>query len=94
MMATIPLKLNDSDIKKIDYLVKIGKYKSRNQAIRSLINRSLKEEALLFEDEDSQLKSIKQQLFRIWDESGGISIKMLDKKVSLVDRLQAERNRY
>jgi Arc/MetJ-type ribon-helix-helix transcriptional regulator len=94
MMATIPLKLKDTDIKKIDYLVKIGRYKSRNQAIRSLIDRSLKEEALLFEEDDSQFKSTKEELFRIWEETGGISIKILNKKISLVDRLQADRNRY
>ena len=93
MMATIPIKLRDSDVKKIDYLVKIGKYKSRNQAIRSFINKSLEEESFLFEEENPELNSIKEKLFHIWDTSGGIQFKVSDQEISLVDRVSKDRER-
>ena len=32
MMATIPIQLNDTDLQKIDYLVKIGRYKTLERA--------------------------------------------------------------
>ena len=45
-MSAIPVKLSAAIIEKIDYLVKIGKYKNRSQAIREFIAKALVEETL------------------------------------------------
>ena len=57
-MATIPIKLGDSELKKIDYLIKIGRYKNRSQAIRTMLDEKLANEAhpLEFEDEQDEIK--------------------------------------
>lgn len=92
-MANIPIKLSDADVKKIDYLVKIGRYKSRNQAIRSLINKSLEQESFLFEEENPKFDSIKEKLYHIWDIKG-IKLKFLEDGISLVDRVSKDRERF
>ncbi len=48
-MKTIPVPLDDNDLKKIDYLIKIGRYKNRTQAIRNLLQEKLAEEWIIFE---------------------------------------------
>lgn len=92
-MANIPIKLSNADVKKIDYLVKIGRFKSRNQAIRSLINKSLEEESFLFEEENPKFDSIKDKLYRIWDNKG-IKFKLLEDGMSLADRVSKDRERF
>jgi Arc/MetJ-type ribon-helix-helix transcriptional regulator len=66
MMATIPIQLNDVDLKKIDYLVKSGRYKNRSQAIKSMIQEKLTQEVLPFEvdnpDQDELMKKILHDL--------------------------------
>jgi Arc/MetJ-type ribon-helix-helix transcriptional regulator len=45
-MTTIPVKLDDIELRKIDHLVKIGRFKNRSQAIRSFIKDKLVDETL------------------------------------------------
>ena len=66
-MPTIPIKLNKIEVSKIDYLVKLGKYKSRNQAIRSFIENSLLQESINLEDENLEIEEIKKKLYQLWD---------------------------
>ena len=42
-MSVIPIKLSKKEIALIDYLVKTGFFKSRNEAIRYMIKRGLQE---------------------------------------------------
>ena len=42
-MGIIPIKLSQREITLIDYLVKTGRFKSRNEAIRYMIRKGLQE---------------------------------------------------
>jgi Arc/MetJ-type ribon-helix-helix transcriptional regulator len=48
-MTTIPVPIDESDLKKIDYLIKIGRYKNRTQAIKTIIQEKLAQETIIFE---------------------------------------------
>jgi Arc/MetJ-type ribon-helix-helix transcriptional regulator len=52
MMITVPVQLSDEDVAKIDYLVQIGKYKNRTQAIKHYLKTGLLQEIILFEWEE------------------------------------------
>jgi Arc/MetJ-type ribon-helix-helix transcriptional regulator len=44
MMATIPIKIDEIELAKIDILVKRGQYKNRSQAIKSMLLTRLNQE--------------------------------------------------
>ena len=90
MMATIPVKLNKVEVSKIDYLVKIGKYKSRNQAIRSFINISLLQESINIEDDNPEIEKIKDKLYQLWDLQPEFNLTTRSNK-SLVDMISQDR---
>ncbi len=52
-MATIPIQFPDEDLKKIDYLIKIGRYKNRSQATKIMVEERLTRETLQFDFENS-----------------------------------------
>jgi Arc/MetJ-type ribon-helix-helix transcriptional regulator len=54
MKKTVPVPLNEYELEKIDYLVKIGRYKNRIQAIKAIIKNGIHEEIVLFEDPNSE----------------------------------------
>lgn len=92
MMATIPIKLNKVEVSKIDYLVKLGKYKSRNQAIRSFIEKSLIQESINLEDENLDIEKIKNTLYQLWDLQTAFNLTTESNK-SLVDMVSQDRMR-
>jgi hypothetical protein len=49
MMITVPVQLAESDIEKVDYLVKIGRYKNRSQALKAMLSDRIGQEAQVFE---------------------------------------------
>jgi len=91
-MATIPIKLTKVEVSKIDYLVKLGKFKSRNQAIRSFIETSLVQESINLEDHNPELENIKNQLYKLWDTQLEFSLTTEGIK-SLVDIVSQDRMR-
>ena len=91
-MATIPIKLNKVDVSKIDYLVKMGRYKSRNQAIRSFIEISLLKESLFLEADNPEMEERKTELYQIWDMQPEFNLTTKSKK-SLVERVSQDRMR-
>lgn len=92
MMATIPIKLNKVEVSKIDYLVKMGKYKSRNQAIRSFIEKSLIQESINLEDDNLDIEKIKNTLYQLWDLQPAFNLTTESNK-SLVDMVSQDRMR-
>ena len=91
-MATIPIKLNKVEVSKIDYLVKLGKYKSRNQAIRSFIQISLLQESINLEDDNPEIENIKKKLYLLWDSHPEFNLTTKSNK-SLVDLVSQDRMR-
>ena len=53
-MTIVPIQLNDVELQKIDYLIQLGKYKNRSQAIRMFISHQLEEETIKFEWENKE----------------------------------------
>jgi Arc/MetJ-type ribon-helix-helix transcriptional regulator len=92
MMATIPIKLNKVEVSKIDYLVKLGKYKSRNQAIRSFIEISLLQESINLEEDNPDIEKIKNKLYQLWDLQPEFNL-TTDSNKSLVDLVSQDRMR-
>jgi len=43
IMAVIPVKLSDREIRKLDILVASGLFKSRNEAIRTMVSEGMKD---------------------------------------------------
>jgi len=92
-MATIPLKIDDLDLKKIDYLVKKGVFKNRSQALRALLSDQLNQLILPFEweekEKDEKIDNVVHKLLNIPNKS--LIIKA-EKPISLI--VQEERERY
>ena len=61
-MTTIPIQLNEVDLGKIDYLIKIGRYKNCSQALRFLIQDRLSQETIQFEFENIEVEKKRQQI--------------------------------
>ncbi len=91
-MATIPIKLKKVEVSKIDYLVKLGKYKSRNHAIRSFIEFSLLQESINLEDDNLEIEKIKNKLYQLWDLQPEFNLTTRSNK-SLVDMVSQDRMR-
>ena len=63
-MTTIPIQINEADLSKIDFLVKIGRYKNRSQAIKSMLQDKLAHEAILLDFEDPNEELRRQELLQ------------------------------
>ncbi len=86
-MSVIPIKLSKKEIALIDYLVKTGFFKSRNEAIRYMIKRGLQE---LFSElfVSSELDDIVKELLEI---EGDILIIESEKTAAELVREERER---
>lgn len=93
MMATIPVQLSNFELAKIDYLVKIGRYKNRTQAIIALLRSGIREESLSFDWEDPLEEGASQALIEqmLRDPETHFVIKG---QKSAHDLLAEERERY
>lgn len=92
-MATIPLNIDEADLKKIDYLVKKGLFKNRSQALRNLLLEQLNHINLPFEweekESDEKVNYVVRKLLNIPNQK--LIIKS-DKPASQL--IQEERERY
>jgi len=92
-VPTIPIPLDENEINKIDYLVKIGRYKNRTQALKALIQEKLAQETIIFDWEKSSdeiaKKKIIQELIKLPEFS--FSIKSAKSAEELIGE---ERERY
>jgi len=86
-LSVIPIKLSKKEIALIDYLVKTGFFKSRNEAIRYMIKRGLQE---LFSElfVSSELDDIVKELLEI---EGDILIIESEKTAAELVREERER---
>ena len=84
-MATISIKLKDSEILKIDYLVKQGIYENRTQAVEELLRTSLSQQSIYLEEEpDERVEEIRKKLYKRWNLQENFVLKTRGHK-SLVD---------
>jgi len=92
-MATIPLNIDEADLKKIDYLVKKGQYKNRSQAIKSLLLEQLNRLLIPFEfqesESDRKVDDVVQKLLKLPEREVAITF---EKRLS--ELISEERDRY
>ncbi|HEY0089796.1 MAG TPA: ribbon-helix-helix domain-containing protein [Candidatus Lokiarchaeia archaeon] len=92
-MATIPLHIDETDLKKIDYLVKKGQYKNRSQAIKSLLLEQLNRLLIPFEfqesESDRKVDDVVQKLLKLPEREVAITF---EKRLS--ELISEERDRY
>jgi Arc/MetJ-type ribon-helix-helix transcriptional regulator len=50
ILTVVPLRLNDDEVRRLNLLMKQGRYRTRNEAIRAILAEGLEEK--LGEDED------------------------------------------
>lgn len=93
MMTTIPIQLNETDLKKIDYLVKIGRYKNRSQAIKTILQERLSQEAIQFNLENPEEENLRKQIVQELSKIPNFSFKIKSKK-SAAELVSEERERY
>jgi hypothetical protein len=91
-MATIPIKLKDQEVHKIDYLIKMGKYRNRNQAINAMIEASLTRELLFFEESEPITSEVKNKILQVFDAQPNFGFKLKNGK-SLADLSSEDRER-
>lgn len=91
-MATIPLTIDEADLKKIDFLIKKGIFKNRSQAIRVLLADRLINIIIPFENEENTDAIVNNVVKRMLSVSNQSLIIKSDK--SAVELVQEERERY
>ena len=92
-MTTVPIQLKEADISKIDYPVKMGKFKSRNQAIRALIEESLAREEIDLNESDPKTLVEKEQFFQLLDQMPHFQLCLKGNK-SIADLVSKDRDRF
>ena len=68
MMITIPIQIQEADLKKIDHLVQAGRYKNRNQAIRSMLLDKLMQETLTIQEDTPEKAKRRQEILSLWEQ--------------------------
>jgi Arc/MetJ-type ribon-helix-helix transcriptional regulator len=63
-MITIPVQIYEIELVKIDTLVKLGRFKSRNQAIRSMLLERLSSETIILPDDTPEKAQKRQQIIK------------------------------
>lgn len=91
-MITIPIKLNELDLEKIDYLIKVGRYKNRSQAIKTMLQEKLKQELISFEEENDQDEKKRKDALAQMLKLSKLEIQFLTKKTA-VELVNEERER-
>ncbi|MHA1728143.1 MAG: ribbon-helix-helix domain-containing protein [Promethearchaeota archaeon] len=79
-MTTIPIRIDEIDLKKIDFLIKIGRFKNRSQALRQFIHDRLKKEILLFEQDDKSNEKLRLEVLSKLKKKDNFSFSLLSKK--------------
>jgi len=80
-VPNIPVKLEEETVIKLDHLVKNGMYRTRSEAIRSMVKEKLKEKSLSNVVSDSEEKLI-NQLLEVVKEEGGVIINLVSPKTA------------
>lgn len=92
-MPIIPIQLKDAEVAKLDYLVKKGKFKSRNQAIRHFLTDALAREEIDLTESDQITPEEREHFFQLLDKFPTFSLTLKGKK-SIADDVSKERDRF
>jgi hypothetical protein len=92
-MGTIPIKLKDEDVHKIDYLIKMGKNRNRNQAIITMIETSLAQEPISFNESDPIPQEGNDKITQFFDAQPDFGFSLESGK-SLADLVSEDRERH
>jgi hypothetical protein len=91
-MATIPVQLNDIDLAKLDFLIRLGKYKNRTQAIKTIIQSKLEQESFPFEWDSPSDREKRQEIIQQILQNNSLKIEIQSKK-NAVELVREQRDR-
>jgi Arc/MetJ-type ribon-helix-helix transcriptional regulator len=93
MMTTIPIQIADAELSKIDYLIRIGRYKNRSQAIKSMLQDKLNTESILFEDENPEEEILRQKIVGELEKRNHEPIFLIKSEKNSAELISEDRNR-
>ena len=85
MSRTVPIRLEERDLRQVDFLVSLGMYKSRSEALRELIRLGVKSLKGIFEVGEAVMK-----LEELEEKEGDIPIRLK----GALKQLLEERERF
>jgi Arc/MetJ-type ribon-helix-helix transcriptional regulator len=77
-MITVPIQLNEIEVSKLDYLVKVGKYKNRTQAIKAMLNEKINQEMVPFDWELPEINAKRQKVLEKLMQISDFSFEIVD----------------
>lgn len=90
-MSIVPVKLKPELVKKLDLLVKIGKYKNRSDAIRKILTERIEREGLITDRDKEREQRIKHVVHLMKSKKGPVFELVSDKTASELIREGRER---
>lgn len=83
-MSAIPIRIPTDNLERIDYLVKIGRFKNRSEALKYFISTSLEKEEILMLEHDVDMDKINGLLSKIGKKKNLLVIESKKSAVELV----------
>lgn len=92
-MTVIPIQLSEIDLKKIDYLIKLGRYKNRSQAIKEILRERLAQETSMQDFETSEEEQKRKKIVEELSRTSKFEFTIKSKK-SAADLVSEDRERF
>jgi Arc/MetJ-type ribon-helix-helix transcriptional regulator len=83
-MSAIPVRIPTDKLERIDYLVKIGRFKNRSEALKFFISTSLEKEEIIMLEHDVDMKKIDELLDKIGNRKDLLTIESEKSAVEMV----------
>ena len=84
-MKNVSIKIDDVIVEQLDFLVKKGKYKSRNEALRSMIKNSIEKEISTIKINEMDIENINKLVAYFKKEKVSLTISSQKTAVDLVN---------
>jgi len=84
-MKNVSIKIDDIIVEQLDFLVKKGKYKSRNEALRSMIKNSIEKEMSTIKINEMDIENINKMVAYFKKERVSLTISSKKTAVDLVN---------
>lgn len=84
-MKNVSIKIDDVIVEQLDFLVKKGKYKSRNEALRSMIKNSIEKEISTIKINEMDIEKINKLVAYFKKEKVSLTISSQKTAVDLVN---------
>ena len=90
IMSAIPVRIPTDKLERIDYLVKIGRFKNRSEALKFFISTSLEKEEIIMLEHDVDMIKINELLDKIGKKK---NLLIIESEKSAVEMVSEGRSR-